>query len=338
MDRFTRPITKKRTIILVYHGFTDKPHDGIENYQGKHLDIKDFRKHLRHLKKFYNVIPLERFIKHCSEHSEPPANSVVITMDDGYQSNYRLAYPALKEFDMPATVFLATNFVNHKEPLWVDRIEYALARTKNKALKLRIGEDDVTFNLSDTGSKKICDAALRAALKSVTDPARDKVISDAEYILDERLAMNDALPEIYRPLNWSEVLEMQKSGLISIGSHTCSHVALAKCSDEQARRELSLSRQIIAEKTGAACDHFCYPNGAPGDFNARTKRLLKEAGYRCGLTNAAGLNGSNSDIFELWRDGMSRKTGLTEFKWILFGRRRWGRNIRRIVEWIRKKS
>ena len=338
MDRFTRPITKKKTIILVYHGFTDRPHGDMENYQGKHLDIEDFRLHARHLKRFYNVIPLDRFIRHCTEGSALPDNPVVITMDDGYGSNYSLAYPVLKELDMPATVFLATDFVNAKEPLWVDRIEYALKMTKNNSLKLRIGRGDAAFDLAGAGDKKDCDRKLRSILKSITGQAREKIIQDIEYILDERLAADKAAPGIYQPLDWRQVMEMQAGGLVTIGSHTCSHVALSKCEDREARRELLLSKQLIADKTGVACDHFCYPNGGPGDFDARTKEFLRKTGYLCGLTNMAGLNGGSSDVFELWRYGMSARTGLAEFKRILAGRRFLGRAKKRVLRWIRRRS
>ena len=39
----------------MYHGFTDEEnHEGIENYQGKHIDIEIFRSQIKYIKKNYN--------------------------------------------------------------------------------------------------------------------------------------------------------------------------------------------------------------------------------------------------------------------------------------------
>jgi peptidoglycan/xylan/chitin deacetylase (PgdA/CDA1 family) len=40
-----------------------------------------------------------------------PQRSVIITADDGYASFYRIAYPLLKKYGAPATLFVYTDFV-----------------------------------------------------------------------------------------------------------------------------------------------------------------------------------------------------------------------------------
>lgn len=333
MDKFTRPICRNKIIILVYHGFTDKKdHGGIENYQGKHLDIDIFKSHVEHLKKFYSVIPLAHLVEYCAGIRSLPPNPVVITIDDGYQSNYLLAHPLLKQFNAPAAIFLTTDFVNNREPLWIDRIEHAINKTTSKDLKLRIDDEALLFNLGSIDKKKICDRTLRSRLKSITGQEREKIIRELEYNLDQKLVMGSATPGIYRSLKWHQILDMSKSGLVSIGSHTCSHAALTRCIDKDAKREVSLSKQLIEEKTGSSCKFFCYPNGGIGDFNARTKDLLRNAGYLCGLTNTAGLNNRSSDLFELRRFGMSKSCELGEFKRILAGVSRFPGYIRQKVQ------
>ena len=47
----------------MYHAFTSNDsHEGIENYQGKHLNIEIFKLQIRHLIKYYNVISLNQYI------------------------------------------------------------------------------------------------------------------------------------------------------------------------------------------------------------------------------------------------------------------------------------
>ena len=44
-----------------------------------------------------------------------PLNSILITFDDGYKNNYTLAFPILKKYNMKATIFLNTKFIEKDE-------------------------------------------------------------------------------------------------------------------------------------------------------------------------------------------------------------------------------
>lgn len=58
----------------------------------------------------YTVIPLTRLAS-FQEGKEPlPAKTVAITLDDGYRSTFEIAYPILRKYGFPATVFLYTDF------------------------------------------------------------------------------------------------------------------------------------------------------------------------------------------------------------------------------------
>jgi len=56
----------------------------------------------------YNVLGLEEFLSYRREGRLPPAPSVVITIDDGYQDNYTRAFPILRHYEFPATIFLVS--------------------------------------------------------------------------------------------------------------------------------------------------------------------------------------------------------------------------------------
>ncbi len=70
----------------------------------------------------------------------------------------------------------------------------------------------------------------------------------------------------------------------AIGSHSMSHPQLSKLSDEEASRELSLSRTVLCDVVGQPIEWFAYPYLAA---NERTKKLAHEAGYlgACGGPN-----------------------------------------------------
>jgi peptidoglycan/xylan/chitin deacetylase (PgdA/CDA1 family) len=77
-----------------------------------------FERQLRFLKNNYSVISIDSLCAN-SKIKAKPARPLAITFDDGYLDNYTQAYPLLKEFGVPATIFIATNFMDSKNcPLW----------------------------------------------------------------------------------------------------------------------------------------------------------------------------------------------------------------------------
>ncbi|NVJ61449.1 MAG: polysaccharide deacetylase family protein [Gammaproteobacteria bacterium] len=68
-----------------------------------------FKQHLNYLKKNdFNVMPLNQALDQLFKGKTLPAKSVAITFDDGYESIYKTAWPILKEYNYPFTVFVAT--------------------------------------------------------------------------------------------------------------------------------------------------------------------------------------------------------------------------------------
>lgn len=306
-QRIARFLTREKTLIVCYHGFVrerGKRCQGIENYQGKSLDIAAFRHQLAYFKKYYHVISLEEFLEGLRAGRRLPTNSVVLTLDDGYQSNYTLAYPVLKEFNLPAAIFVTTNFVDRQEGQWVDRLEYAIDRTSRDRLEVTIGDRSSSFELHGAAQKKISDQKLRSELKKLPRDKRDLLVGEIEQRLGQKLPNDGTTPEIYRPLEWRQILEMVEGGLVAIGSHTLSHVILTQCGPEALQEELEGSKQVVEQKTGRPCRLFAYPGGREGDFDSRTEEGLKRAGYACALTTVEGLNDAKTDPYELKRLGV----------------------------------
>ncbi|WP_157496893.1 polysaccharide deacetylase family protein [Hahella ganghwensis] len=94
--------------ILCYHQFT-------EASSSSHplvLRERKFRRQMQYLKdNGYQVLGLDDLDDYFTGKKPIPDKSVVLTIDDGYRSIYDVAYPVLKEFGYPATVFLYTDFV-----------------------------------------------------------------------------------------------------------------------------------------------------------------------------------------------------------------------------------
>jgi peptidoglycan/xylan/chitin deacetylase (PgdA/CDA1 family) len=91
--------------ILTYHNFTTGESSSYR------INIIEFEKHMNYLAAHnYSVISLSELLKGLRTGQLPP-KPIVITIDDGFKSTYTLAYPVLKKYNLPATLFIYTNFI-----------------------------------------------------------------------------------------------------------------------------------------------------------------------------------------------------------------------------------
>ena len=92
--------------ILMYHNI---------GYEEGSFFVKpeNFTRQMEYIKKNgYEVITLDELVRSIKSKKSFKRNKVVITFDDGYQGNFEYAYPILKKFGFPATIFLVTDFID----------------------------------------------------------------------------------------------------------------------------------------------------------------------------------------------------------------------------------
>lgn len=99
-----------KVVVLMYH------HLDPEETSSATISPEKFGRHLAMLKEEgFNVIPLQQLGDFLAGKAEVPPKAVVITFDDGYESNYHYAYPQLKEYGFPAAVFLIASRIGRSE-------------------------------------------------------------------------------------------------------------------------------------------------------------------------------------------------------------------------------
>jgi peptidoglycan/xylan/chitin deacetylase (PgdA/CDA1 family) len=107
-----------RTTILVYHKISDLA-EGLDAFWNVPPSL--FARHMAYISQGgYTVLSLQAFYEHLRQRREPRPRSVVITFDDGYASVYRHAFPVLKRYGFPATIFLAAQYVGNGGRFWWD--------------------------------------------------------------------------------------------------------------------------------------------------------------------------------------------------------------------------
>lgn len=109
------PVPEKKNVkvpILLYHHITDEAFSG-----GNEISLispYDFRLHMTAIKVHFTPISLRHYYDYvkCTDGSVSiPDNPIIVTFDDGYLSNYEIAFPILKELNIPATIFVVTDTV-----------------------------------------------------------------------------------------------------------------------------------------------------------------------------------------------------------------------------------
>ncbi len=119
-------------------------------------------------------------------------------------------------------------------------------------------------------------------------------------------------------LSWEQLQEMKANPLVEIVSHSVTHpLDMRKLPDEQLKRELGESKQILESKLGIPMDYFTYPVGKNDD---RIRRLVREAGYKAALAmhedpKEEQLAGESDNLLAIGRWGQSRFQEATTKAW-----------------------
>lgn len=279
-------ISHSRVAIVTYHRVSPKSSPWLP----ASVEPEDFEKEIHYLHRVAEVVPLEWLVNQLCKKKLFPGVTVCVTLDDGYQDNYRFAYPILRKYGIPATIFLTTGYVGNPWPHF--KACYAIWNT-----------DVRRFTLGNFGSYSIKSLSERVSamrrIELLLDDLPEKEKNDTVEELQTKLnvKLRDGLRE-FRALSWDEIKEMSNNG-VSFGAHTVTHTNLTRLSTEEARKEIVRSKKDIEDRLQKPCNLFAYPNGR---FDTRIAQVVKESGFSAAFTTVPRLLGGRSkDLFLLPR-------------------------------------
>ena len=114
-----------------------------------------------------------------------------------------------------------------------------------------------------------------------------------------------------RFLTSQQIKELSQSGLITIGSHSVSHINFANVSIANATKEAYQSKKKLEQIIGKKVINFCYPSG---QFNDAAIKVLRSVGYSSGVTTAEGAIHSSESLLYLSRVRISGSTTIEKFR------------------------
>jgi peptidoglycan/xylan/chitin deacetylase (PgdA/CDA1 family) len=264
------------------------------------LNSLEFERQIKYLVNTFHIIHLDELVNAFLNDRKLPQPVAVITFDDGYQDLFQHAYPVLRKYKVPATIFLATGAINANTPFWWDKLEYSILNTCTEQLTLPRISQPVLKEISLRSYEDRINAILELNRYLKTCPESEK--KGVFQQLDEQTKIDNSNFLQTPALTWDQIRAMSKHN-IKFGAHTVSHCILTRVPLTQAENEIRESQRDIERHLEQPVTTFAYPNGLAEDFNTDIKTILQDCGFLCAVTAIPGMVSRNTDRFAQTRLG-----------------------------------
>ena len=295
---FANPRSNPGFLIVTYHRILEQ----CDPYDARGVVRRSvFENQLRMLKRCCAVLPLPEVIDRIDRGAPLPRRCVALTFDDGYRDFSTLAWPLLRRYRLPATLFVTVQALE-RGFLWPDLLRHAIRHTKATHVTLKTLEatGPWTARLTNQAERLQAVQQLSARLKVLRHDEKENVLQAlVDNLFDDRGSPDASLPSRLT-LSWQELETLVSEGL-DIGAHTMTHPSLAYLPEHEAAEEIRLSRQVLEQRLGKPIAHFCYPHGTASDVSPQVQRLVQAAGFRSACTTLNGINRCSTDRFLLKR-------------------------------------
>ena len=242
-----------------------------------------FRRQMAHVRRRYTPMRFDEVLGHIDRGRDLPKGAVLVTFDDGYDDNHRVAFPILGELGMSAMFFVSTGYIDSGKPYAFDWLVHMVS--VSTAERLQVPELGLDWQLGATLAERRAQAAeLLHRLKALDADGQEALILRLERLWGlERAA---STPQC-RPMNWDQLREMHSAGM-EIGSHGVAHCMLAKLPRQRMVAEVEESKRMLERELGAPTIALSYPVGGPDSYDAETIEAVRTAGYRVACSYIGG--------------------------------------------------
>jgi len=291
-----------------------------EEQPGMITSPRNLKRHIEMLSRIGAVpVDLDEWLDKSHRGAPLPKLAFAITFDDGWQDNYQYAFPLLKSYNIPFTIFLVSRLIGSNDSFWPEQVLYILRSggfsRRDEAL------DWLDPFLPDPTSP---DPRLMLSLDEA-----DKVINglktlDDSYILERLATFYRGNPDAKRfsdtrsILNSAEVEDMAASGLVRYGAHTRHHFRLDRLKNRKAlEEEIVGSLEDIKNLCNQSVEIFCYPNG---DTSEDALDIVSKH-FDGACTTKTGWNHSGCNPHQLKRFNLHDGNSSSDFRvFATFGR------------------
>ncbi|WP_235499539.1 polysaccharide deacetylase family protein [Frateuria sp. Soil773] len=273
--------------ILAYHRVMPLPDPQSYDFDLELISASPerFREQMKLLKQRFQPMRLTDVAAALEAGDALPADAVAVTFDDGYDDNYRIAYPILHELGIPATFFVSTGHIDSGRPFAYDWLVHMILRTGAPRLVLPELGLDVPLPAARAERRALAGNVL-LQMKDIDARAQSALIARLEH---EWQMPGDAAPPECRPMTWTQLREMRAAGF-EIGSHGVHHRMLAKLPPAEMEEEVRQSRASLERELGPMPLLMSYPVGGDRAFDDRVIGATMAAGFQLAVCYICGTN------------------------------------------------
>jgi O-antigen/teichoic acid export membrane protein len=299
----TRPARDGSLHILMYHRVIEPGQALGENQSVISATPAEFELQMRYLARRFRVVSAEEVLDALRSRRPLARHAVLLTFDDGYRDFGDTAWPILRRFGFPATLFVPTALPDVPGGrFWWDRLAGAFAAADRAVLShTPCGH----LELQTPASREKSLRTLRQHLKTIPHV---QAMSLVEQFCSELGEPTDLPGSTH---SWEELRALAADG-VTVAAHTRTHPALTRLPAESARAEIRGAHEDLVREIGVSLPIFSYPFG---DHNEEVTDLVRAEGFELAMTCLPGRNSLPvADPLRLRRTNITKRTNSRVFQ------------------------
>ena len=257
-------------IILYYHRVIEDKDFETDMGPNIHLCVKksEFETQMAYIAQNYYLITLDDLYKNnfkCERFS------VAVTFDDGYKDNLEVAFPILKKYNIPATIYVVSrNIISKPWAWWIELWNFL---SKNKFFK----NEGKLIDIENTSDKNQNFFDLKNKIKKLN--YADQIFFFNKLTSSTTRENHD---DIY--LNLDDLKKIKKEKLITLGCHTHEHLCFSHFEEDIIKEQIDICKAILEQKINTPIEHFAYPYGSKEDLNFFEHKILEKLRFKTAVT------------------------------------------------------
>jgi peptidoglycan/xylan/chitin deacetylase (PgdA/CDA1 family) len=300
-----RALLEPFTVVLVYHrvvedGASQSGRYGIE--RGTPASV--FESQIRFMRRHF--VPIQA--SQALESAGHPLRFAV-TLDDGYEDNFRVAAPILRRLGVSATFFVVSDYVGSDRLFWWEQLAEMTRATRVPSIDPRaVALDSAATDMVDLPLRTFAErrrAFERLSLLLRRGP-HSALAGNLERIAQALAVRPRAQGRDYALMNWEQLNTLVRQGF-EIGGHTATHCNVAGADRALLQTEIVASARTLSNRIDAPVLSFAYPYGIYDRNDRGVPDMLREVGCRVAFTGTKGAVTANLDPFALPRAPVNRR-------------------------------
>lgn len=267
--------------VLMFHRVVESEKDIM--IDGLEVTAAELEKTIQYfLENNYDIVSLERAHAIITGKVKPERKFAVFTFDDGYKDNYTIAYPIFKKHNVPFTIYVTTCFPNKTAVIWWYALEELVRKVEQVEFHFK-GKDHL-YPARTREEENDASSILRELILSLDVEEQQHLFS----LLFDRNCIDLRQFSERMTMDWQDIEELSRDGLVTIGAHTSNHYNLKNLDEQSVRREIGDSKREIESHIGQVVEHFAFPFGSRNEAGIREFKVAEELGFKTSTTVRCG--------------------------------------------------